>query len=101
MLAAVDVQPFAPVCLGVFWLVRRARDRLEGGRPLTGTVTLPAVSLEQRRAAERLTGRSACSRSSPRTGRRVGRLGSHGRPSHRRGNSPLTAFSTVCAFKCW
>jgi len=41
------------------WLVRRARDRLEGGRPLTGTVTLPAASLEQRRAAERLTGRAA------------------------------------------
>ncbi len=24
----------------VAWLVRRARDRLEAGRPLTGTVTL-------------------------------------------------------------
>lgn len=56
MLAAVDVQPFAPVCLGVFWLVRRARDRLEGGRPLTGTMTLPAVSLEQRRAGDRKIG---------------------------------------------
>lgn len=41
------------------WLVRRARDRLEAGRPLTGTVTLPAASMEQRRAAERLTGRAA------------------------------------------
>lgn len=41
------------------WLVRRARDRLEAGRPLTGTVTLPAASLEQRRAMERLTGRAA------------------------------------------
>jgi uncharacterized protein (TIGR02679 family) len=41
------------------WLVRRARDRLEAGRPLTGTVTLPAASAEQRRAAERLTGRAA------------------------------------------
>ena len=41
------------------WLVRRARDRLEDGRPLTGTVTLPAASPEQRRAVERLTGRPA------------------------------------------
>jgi uncharacterized protein (TIGR02679 family) len=43
----------------VAWLVRRARSRLEDGRPLTGTVTLPAASSEQRRAAERLTGRAA------------------------------------------
>jgi uncharacterized protein (TIGR02679 family) len=41
------------------WLVRRARDRLESGRPLTGTVTLPAATAEQRRAVERLTGRVA------------------------------------------
>jgi uncharacterized protein (TIGR02679 family) len=41
------------------WLVRRARDRLETGRPLTGTVTLPAATVEQRRAVERLTGRAA------------------------------------------
>jgi uncharacterized protein (TIGR02679 family) len=41
------------------WLVQRARDRLEAGRPLTGTVTLPAATLEQRRAVERLTGRAA------------------------------------------
>jgi uncharacterized protein (TIGR02679 family) len=41
------------------WLVRRARDRLEAGRPLTGTATLPAATPEQRRAAERLTGRAA------------------------------------------
>jgi uncharacterized protein (TIGR02679 family) len=46
------------------WLVRRARDRLETGRPLTGTVTLPGASEEQRRAAERLTGRPARSGSS-------------------------------------
>jgi uncharacterized protein (TIGR02679 family) len=39
------------------WLVRRARDRLETGRPLTGTVTLADATAEQRRAAERLTGR--------------------------------------------
>jgi uncharacterized protein (TIGR02679 family) len=39
------------------WLVRRARDRLEGGRPLTGTVTLTGATAEQRRAVERLTGR--------------------------------------------
>jgi uncharacterized protein (TIGR02679 family) len=39
------------------WLVRRARDRLEAGRPLTGTVTLAGASAEQRRAVERLTGR--------------------------------------------
>jgi uncharacterized protein (TIGR02679 family) len=43
----------------VAWLVRRARDRLEAGRPLTGAVTLPAATLEQRRAVERLTGRAA------------------------------------------
>jgi uncharacterized protein (TIGR02679 family) len=39
------------------WLVRRARDRLEAGRPLTGTVTLADATVEQRRAVERLTGR--------------------------------------------
>jgi uncharacterized protein (TIGR02679 family) len=39
------------------WLVRRARDRLEAGRPLTGTVTLTGAAAEQRRAVERLTGR--------------------------------------------
>jgi uncharacterized protein (TIGR02679 family) len=39
------------------WLVRRARDRLEAGRPLTGTVTLAGATVDQRRAVERLTGR--------------------------------------------
>jgi uncharacterized protein (TIGR02679 family) len=39
------------------WLVRRARDRLEAGRPLTGTATLAGATVEERRAAERLTGR--------------------------------------------
>jgi uncharacterized protein (TIGR02679 family) len=43
----------------IAWLVRRARDRLEAGRPLTGTVTLPAATLAERRAVERLTGRAA------------------------------------------
>ena len=43
----------------VAWLVQRARDRLEAGRPLTGLVTLPAATVEQRRALERLTGRAA------------------------------------------
>ncbi|HEY1920401.1 MAG TPA: TIGR02679 family protein [Streptosporangiaceae bacterium] len=43
----------------VAWLVRRARDRLEAGRALTGTVILPAATQEQRRAVERLTGRAA------------------------------------------
>ena len=43
----------------VAWLVRRARDRLEAGSPLVGTVTLPAATPEQRRAVERLTGRAA------------------------------------------
>ena len=41
------------------WLVRRARDRLEAGRPLNGTVTLAGATVEQRRAIERLTGRPA------------------------------------------
>src|SRR5258705_13123907 len=41
------------------WLVRRARDRLEAGPPLTGPVTLPPATPEQRRAVERLTGRAA------------------------------------------
>jgi uncharacterized protein (TIGR02679 family) len=39
------------------WLIQRARDRLEAGRPLTGTVTLTGATVEQRRAVERLTGR--------------------------------------------
>jgi uncharacterized protein (TIGR02679 family) len=39
------------------WLVQRARDRLEAGRPLAGTVTLADATVEQRRAVERLTGR--------------------------------------------
>jgi uncharacterized protein (TIGR02679 family) len=39
------------------WLVQRVRDRLEAGRPLTGTVTLAGATVEERRAAERLTGR--------------------------------------------
>jgi uncharacterized protein (TIGR02679 family) len=43
----------------VAWLLRRARDRLETGRPLAGPVTLPAATAEQRRAVERLTGRAA------------------------------------------
>jgi uncharacterized protein (TIGR02679 family) len=43
----------------VAWLVRRARDRLETGRPLTGTIALPTATIEQRRAVERLTGRAA------------------------------------------
>ena len=41
------------------WLVRRARDRLEAGRPLIGIVTLAGATVEQRRAIERLTGRPA------------------------------------------
>jgi len=41
------------------WLVQRARDRLETGRPPTGPVILPAATSEQRRAVERLTGRAA------------------------------------------
>jgi uncharacterized protein (TIGR02679 family) len=41
------------------WLVRRARDRLEAGRPLIGTVALAGATVEQRRAIERLTGRPA------------------------------------------
>jgi uncharacterized protein (TIGR02679 family) len=43
----------------VAWLLRRARDRLEAGRPLTGTVTLLAATQDQRLAVERLTGRAA------------------------------------------
>ena len=41
----------------IAWLLQRARDRLEGGRPLTGSVTLTGATGEQRRAVERLTGR--------------------------------------------
>src|SRR6202035_3719901 len=46
------------------WLVRRARDRLEAGRPLTGTVILTRAAVGQRRAVERLTGRAPRSGSS-------------------------------------
>jgi uncharacterized protein (TIGR02679 family) len=41
----------------IAWLVGRARDRLEAGRPLNGSVTLLSATVEQRRAVERLTGR--------------------------------------------
>jgi uncharacterized protein (TIGR02679 family) len=41
------------------WLVRRITERMATGRPLTGTVTLTDATAEQRRAAERLTGRAA------------------------------------------
>jgi uncharacterized protein (TIGR02679 family) len=41
------------------WLVQRARARMESGRPMTGTVILAEATPEQRRAAERLTGRPA------------------------------------------
>jgi uncharacterized protein (TIGR02679 family) len=41
------------------WLVRRVTERMATGRPLTGTVTLTDATAEQRRAAERLTGRAA------------------------------------------
>ena len=59
---ATDADPRLHRLLGgepLAWLVRRARDRLEDGRPVTGTVTLPAATPEQRRAVERLTGRPA------------------------------------------
>jgi uncharacterized protein (TIGR02679 family) len=42
----------------VAWLVLRVRDRLEAGRPLTGTITLSPATSEQRQAIERLTGRA-------------------------------------------
>jgi uncharacterized protein (TIGR02679 family) len=41
------------------WIVQRARDRLETGRSLAGSITLPGASPQQRRAVERLTGRPA------------------------------------------
>jgi len=41
------------------WLLNRVRRRLELGKPVTGTVTLTAAGLEQRRAVERLLGRRA------------------------------------------
>jgi uncharacterized protein (TIGR02679 family) len=41
------------------WLLDRVRRRLERGKPMTGTVTLTAAGLEQRRAVERLLGRRA------------------------------------------
>lgn len=43
----------------VAWLVQRARDRMESGRPLAGHVTLATATPSQRRAIERLTGRPA------------------------------------------
>jgi uncharacterized protein (TIGR02679 family) len=41
------------------WLLNRMRHRLAQGKPLTGTVTLAAADVEQRRAVERLLGRRA------------------------------------------
>lgn len=41
------------------WLVSRARQRLERGRPLAGTVTLTGATQGQRRAIEQLLGRRA------------------------------------------
>lgn len=41
------------------WLLNRVRHRLAQGKPLTGTVTLAAADVEQRRAVERLLGRRA------------------------------------------
>ncbi|MDK1476377.1 TIGR02679 family protein [Streptomyces sp. 549] len=43
---------------GLAWLVHRVRQRLELGRPLTGTVTLSDPDEAQRRATERLLGRA-------------------------------------------
>ncbi|MEV8315826.1 TIGR02679 family protein [Streptomyces sp. NPDC059900] len=43
---------------GLAWLVDRTRQRMAGGRPLTGTVTLSAPDETQRRAVERLLGRA-------------------------------------------
>ncbi|MFE4371911.1 TIGR02679 family protein [Streptomyces sp. NPDC056835] len=40
------------------WLVDRARQRMERGRPLTGSVTLSDPGESQRHAAERLLGRA-------------------------------------------
>jgi uncharacterized protein (TIGR02679 family) len=57
---AADDDPRLHRLLGgesIAWLVQRARDRLEAGRPLAGTVTLTGATGEQRRAVERLTGR--------------------------------------------
>lgn len=41
------------------WLLARARNRLERGTPLTGTVALSGATAAQRRAAELLLGRRA------------------------------------------
>ncbi|MFD9319135.1 TIGR02679 family protein [Streptomyces sp. NPDC060053] len=43
---------------GLAWLLERVRQRLAGGRPLTGTVTLARPDERQRQAAERLLGRA-------------------------------------------
>ncbi|MFG3658362.1 TIGR02679 family protein [Streptomyces sp. NPDC047706] len=43
---------------GLAWFVDRVRRRMERGRPLTGTVTLSGPDASQRRAAERLLGRT-------------------------------------------
>jgi hypothetical protein len=62
---ALRTPPHGPGC-GAHGAVGRVAGaagtgRLEAGLPLTGTVTLPAATLEKRRAVERLTGRPACS----------------------------------------
>jgi uncharacterized protein (TIGR02679 family) len=45
------------------WVLERVRARIERGRPLTGTISLPTATQAQRRAIERLLGRA------PRPGR--------------------------------
>jgi uncharacterized protein (TIGR02679 family) len=49
-------QVLGPPELG--WLIDRIRIRLERGEPVDGTVTLVGATAEQRRAAERLLGRT-------------------------------------------
>lgn len=43
---------------GLVWLVKRARQRMARGQPLTGSVTLSDPDASQRRATERLLGRA-------------------------------------------
>ena len=54
---------------GLDWVVERIRQRLERGAGLTGTISLPDPSTEQRAAYARLMGCLLYTSPSPRRGR--------------------------------